>query len=513
VAITRGKGGAANGQLGGAPADRAGMGKRTALWRGYVAVGALAAVGYYLLPRFGVPALAQVLVYVTISGSAAAALLTGVRRYRPARPAPWLFLAAGQILYALADLTFYLTRMVLEIETYPYWDDVLYLSSYPLMALGLVLFVRRRTPGWDGPSAIDSTIIAVVAALLLWVYLVSPRAFAPEDGPLAQWVSIAYPAMDLLLLTVGVRLLLGRGARTPTHRLIYGSLLLMLVADVLYGYQELTDTFVAGNELDAIWLGSALLLGASALHPSMARLGEPADAPTPDTSLGRLVALAAASMVAPLVLLEEALRAVTPHALAVALAGLALFPLTLARMSSLVVVQRRMAVTDGLTGLRTRRYFSEQLARHVATARRGGTRLGLMMLDVDHFKAVNDTYGHDGGDAVLREIARRLTEAVRPSDVVARYGGEEFAVLLPGLELTDVERLAERIIGVVSAVPVEVGGGSRARVTLSVGAVAFPDNAPTGSDLVTAADRALYAAKDAGRNRVVVAPRLAWASS
>lgn len=486
------------------------MDKRAALWRGYLTAGAVATGVYYLLPRVGAPPLAQLIAYVAVSGSAALAVLLGVRVYRPRRPAPWLLLAAGQLLSAAADLVFHLCRTVQQIQTYPYWDGLLCLTSYPVIAVGLVLLVRRRSPGWDLPSAIDSATVAVVAALLFWVYLVSPTGFAPADGPLMRWASITYPTMDLLLLVVGVRLLLGRGVRAATHRLLYGYLSLMLAADVLYVHQELTNTYQPGSVLDAGWLGSALLLGAAGLHPGMVRLSEPSAAALPDTSVGRLAVLSVASMLAPTVLLVEYSRGAHGHELAVALACLTLFPLTLARMGSMVAAQRRMATTDGLTGLRTRRFFDEHLARYVATARRGGNRLGMLLLDVDHFNKINDRYGHDGGDDVLREVGRRLSVAVRPSDLVARHGGERFAVLLPGVDPGDLERLGERVRALLAATPVTIESGQQVRVTISVGAGSLPDHAATGPELVTAADRALHAAKHAGRNRVMFAPTLAW---
>jgi diguanylate cyclase (GGDEF)-like protein len=216
------------------------------------------------------------------------------------------------------------------------------------------------------------------------------------------------------------------------------------------------------------------------------------------------------STTAPVVLVGEYLWGTPADGLPAALTCLFLFPLILARVTSLLVVHRRLAVTDAVTGVRTRRYFEEQLGRHVATARRAGSRLGLLLLEIDHLGSVNDRYGHDGGDRVLQEVARRLDAAVRPGDVVARHGGGEFAVLLPGLSPDDVERLARRVRDLVAEAPVAVGTGSGVRVTLSVGAVVLPDHAATAADLAAAAHRALSAAKDGGRNRVAVAPRLAW---
>ena len=157
---------------------------------------------------------------------------------------------------------------------------------------------------------------------------------------------------------------------------------------------------------------------------------------------------------------------------------------------------QRMADTDGLTGVANRRTFDAALARAIAQAERGATPVGLLMLDLDHFKALNDAHGHQAGDAVLQAIARTLEEASRASDIVARYGGEEFAVVLPGLDAAQTEEAGERLRRAIADCP------DALTVTASVGAAALPDHAADAAALVAAADAAVYAAKAAGRDRV-----------
>ena len=159
------------------------------------------------------------------------------------------------------------------------------------------------------------------------------------------------------------------------------------------------------------------------------------------------------------------------------------------RNAWLVEQLERSAATDGLTGIANRRAFDDALAREVSRAARTGDPLSLVLLDIDHFKRLNDTLGHQAGDEALRAVAGDLAQAVRLSDTVARYGGEEFAVLLPGLGAEDALATAERLRG---------GGDG---VTLSAGVAAYPDDAGDALSLVDAADRALYAAKRAGRDR------------
>ncbi|MBI5834096.1 MAG: diguanylate cyclase [Armatimonadetes bacterium] len=163
------------------------------------------------------------------------------------------------------------------------------------------------------------------------------------------------------------------------------------------------------------------------------------------------------------------------------------------------------AITDGLTGVYLRRYFDECLAKATETASAGARGFVLLMVDVDHFKKVNDNYGHPVGDIVLRGVAARLKAAVRDDDLVARYGGEEFAVIL---SLGDVEKakvVAERVRSSVAESPIHADHHDIA-VTVSVGMAAYEAGLDDPGMVVTVADAALYRAKSMGRNRVVYAP-------
>ncbi len=162
---------------------------------------------------------------------------------------------------------------------------------------------------------------------------------------------------------------------------------------------------------------------------------------------------------------------------------------------------REQAAHDALTGVLSRRAILETLERELSRARRSRTSVAVALCDVDHFKLVNDRYGHQAGDSVLVEIARRMTSALRDSDVVGRVGGEEFLAVLPGADRTTGLAVAERIRAAVSALPVDLPSGSLP-VTVSIGVAAKPGEPVTADLLVSAADRALYLAKDEGRDRV-----------
>jgi len=160
----------------------------------------------------------------------------------------------------------------------------------------------------------------------------------------------------------------------------------------------------------------------------------------------------------------------------------------------------RLAREDALTRLPNRRAFDEALTREVARAERSGAALAALVLDIDHFKRVNDVHGHAAGDAVLSAVAARVASALRAGDVLGRLGGEEFGVLLPGADLGAAAEAAERIRAAVGATPIVAGDRSLA-VTVSLGCAAR-DPGEGGWNLVARADAKLYAAKAGGRNRV-----------
>jgi diguanylate cyclase (GGDEF)-like protein len=168
-------------------------------------------------------------------------------------------------------------------------------------------------------------------------------------------------------------------------------------------------------------------------------------------------------------------------------------------------MMRFKATHDTLTGVWNRGAILESMEREVSRSRREGISLGVLMLDLDHFKSVNDNYGHLAGDAVLREITKRMQSDVRPYDAVGRYGGEEFLVLLPGCNREVTGAAAERIRKIISIAPIETATGFL-KMTMSIGAVAtcdWPQNTP--SQILQMADSALYRAKEEGRDRIVIA--------
>ena len=166
---------------------------------------------------------------------------------------------------------------------------------------------------------------------------------------------------------------------------------------------------------------------------------------------------------------------------------------------------RQQTIRDALTGLYNRRFLEESLNREMARCKRNGTGFGVLMMDVDHFKRFNDSFGHDAGDGVLRSCAQTLQEKTRKSDIVCRFGGEEFVVVLPDTDQPGAAMCAKNILELVRGLHVSHDGKTLGSITVSIGLAMYPQNGETVTALIQSADKALYAAKGAGRDQVVVA--------
>lgn len=202
---------------------------------------------------------------------------------------------------------------------------------------------------------------------------------------------------------------------------------------------------------------------------------------------------------------------------AVAFGASSLVPLLVASAVATIVVRlifqletaramvQTLATTDSLTGVANRRHLVERAQLEFDRCRRHQLPLAVMMIDVDHFKGVNDRHGHPAGDAVLVEAARACRHTLRATDLLARYGGEEFLALLPLTDAEAAQRVAERVRAAIAALRVDNGGGTPLQVTVSVGLASLGSGTATVDELFSRADQALYAAKQKGRNRVEIA--------
>ncbi|BCY06840.1 diguanylate cyclase [Actinoplanes sp. L3-i22] len=483
-------------------------------WRVWLVVVAVCALLRCLGQIGGLPFLGYEIPYLTITCATPVMIVIGILLNRPARPAGWIALAVAQACYAVADVLYSFDVWSTGAMTEPTPSDVFYLTSSLLTGAAVLTFIRRRTPGWDLATGLDALVVAISAGLLSWEFFVEPVAHDSTLTLSAKLTEAAYPILDLMLLILAIRLVLRSGGRSPALRLLFGFLLLMFAADTVYavvgllGGENTTEPFTGG-----LWVVSLGLIGACALHPTMRDFDTRGLATTPAATPARLTMLTIAVLMVPGLQLGENLAGRDLNVPLTSAACAVMFLLVLARMAGLVAAQRQAADTDGLTGVRNRRYFEEALVTECRRAARAGYDIGLLMIDIDHFKKINDTYGHPGGDRVLRELAQRLNTGGRAGTVFARYGGEEFIALVPHVTAGELPIIAERTRKAVADLPIEVTDQTLITVTASVGAAAAPGPLASPAELLRAADEALYVAKSAGRNQAVIAPEVPASST
>jgi len=473
---------------------------------------------------------ARDLLYSLVGAASVVAIVVGVRLHRPAYRAPWFLFAAGQLSLVVGDALYTMYDLYLDAPPFPSVADVFYLGAYPLLAAGLWTLIRHRIPGRDVSSAIDAAIVATGIGILAWAYLVTPYADDPSLTILEKTVSVAYPLADVMLLAFVVRLFAGPGIRNAAFHLIGASVVLTLIADAWYAVAVLGDAYAAGDPIDAAWLLAYVCWAAAALHPSMKEVSQ--RSPQPEASLPRrrLVLLAAVALIAPAILALQAASDQPIQAPLIAGGSAALFLLVVARISGLArevqskVLEldakgkglrealdsrealeeqlRHQAFHDPLTKLPNRWLFADRLDHEIAVQARERDGVGVMFIDLDDFKHVNDSLGHAAGDQLLVAVAERLRSCLRGRDTAARFGGDEFAVLVSGVQdEATLEVLAARVVSIFDR-PFNLGE-SEFFVRCSLGA-SFGGEGTNAGELVRSADVAMYVSKAERKHRWVV---------
>ena len=273
--------------------------------------------------------------------SGVVAIVTGTRLNRPARATPWLLLAAALAAFAAGQLSFLVAAKLKVTLPFPSFADVLYLSTYPLLAGGMLIFIYWRTPDKDRRSLVDALTITAGLALLSWTFLIRPYVHNPALSGLQKSVTIAYPLGDVLLLALITRLLApGRGRIRSVQLLTVGTIG-CLAADVAFGAIQLHGTFRNGTIVDLGWALYYACYGAAALHPTMAKLTEPVTRQQVEVSPARLALLMLASLIAPVVLLTAVHGATTSDVSVIAVFSAVLYLLVLTRLWDAATSHRR----------------------------------------------------------------------------------------------------------------------------------------------------------------------------
>jgi diguanylate cyclase (GGDEF)-like protein len=432
---------------------------------------------------------------------AVAAILAGARRLPRGRRLPWWILAFGVCCAASGAVPIELD--LAAVTGGPDLADYLYLTFYPACALALTLMIKRVQRRVDWAALIDALTVTAGIGLFEWVYQMRPALESP-DMPLGDRITVvAYPICDLVLLAMTILLVrsTGRGSGAAP-RLIALAITGYLVGDwawVVIGqlHPAWYEVLWVGRGIDGVYLISVAVMGLAVARPDIRDDGLGAAA-VARLSPAQLIVLTIAVLIAPALLVAQVIEGEVRSGLSIAIGAATMFLLVVTRMAQLLRQAERtswqireLSRRDELTGLPNRRAWVDELPRVLEEARRDGLPVSIAMLDLDHFKAYNDRYGHPAGDRLLKSAAAAWHGVLRRSDMLARYGGEEFIVLLPGVDIGHAAATLERLKDVTPE-----------GETFSAGVAAW-DGAETSDDLIARTDEALYCAKGAGRDRVV----------
>ncbi|NUT33064.1 MAG: GGDEF domain-containing protein [Hamadaea sp.] len=460
---------------------------------------AMLAIAYFATPS---DALISTVLWGALGVAGASAMVLGARINASPRQTAWRLLAAGVLLQALGDCAAQVMRLSNDVDqAVPLPIHILYVGMFVCVVLGLLQLARTGQSDRDRAGLLDAVAVTIGAGLLCWVFLVEP-AVKPGLEPADMLLVAGYPIGQLVIVSLIVWLLLGMRPSASLALLAVGAF--VLAAGVVhYLLALLHGDWQTGTASDLAWIAFDVSWGAAALHPSMARLTQPRDGDPVHLTPARLGLLAVCSLMPSVVLIGMALHSAVHAPVVVGLTGTAMVLLVLARLMGALRRQEQLlrvkhelthrAYHDPLTGLANRARFDDDLAR----AAGDGGRVGLLLVDLDDFKQVNDTFGHVAGDELLNEVASRLRSAAGSTGTAARIGGDEFAILVSEANHALVESIAEGVVHAFRA-PIRVDG-HHVDISVSVG-VATSDVSP-GDRLLHDADRALYRAKAAGGRR------------
>jgi diguanylate cyclase (GGDEF)-like protein len=496
------------------------------VWKIVLAAGIGAVAVYFAVPGEA----GKDLLYSAIGLASTVCVVLAVRWHRPSERVGWYLIAAASCCFVFGDgiLEFY-DLVLHRAAPYPSVADGLYLLGYPFLLAGV--FRVTRTPG--APDArekwADAAMMSIGALALSWQFLMGSYAHDSTMGMFGKLVTLAYPLMDLAVLFIVASAMLAGTARRPVDTLLCTAIAVMLISDFSYDILVLHGVYTTGNLVDSGFLLNYVLIAVAALHPSMAESGLDTSGVPKQRRLW-LPLVAAAGFVSPTILLVSSHlhRHVDVEVLAattMALFTLAVLRATwlfgrlraqttqlrlrgesldaaLAGQQALQDDLRHQAFHDGLTGLANRALLDDRVEHALEASPRLTGTVALCFCDLDGFKAVNESFGHRVGDAMLVLVSKRLASVVRGGDTVARLGGDEFAILLENVEdVAVVTALAERVVSILRE-PAVIEG-TRVQLSVSVG-VAFAEADATGERLLSEADAAGYEAKASGKDRYAV---------
>lgn len=453
----------------------------------------------------------------------------------------WLLLSLGCLSYMTAESISFVSHTAFDLALpYPGWPDLFYFLQ---IVFFLVAFVYQLTQNKQASYQIkfifDMMIIIAVSTALSWHFLIRHLLPTESDSLLLLFVSLGYPIGDLLLLFGAVSFYIGSSQPLPSRVLflIVVGLIFQVFADTAHLYSTVADTYVSGNLYDPLWALSLLLValaGLCSLDPTEKIMPKRVLAAGDEQLSFRMLLPYFSLLILFIAMVAEQTESMNGLIAGAGVAALLIISRQIFTMqdnrrlifkydqltSALEhkVEQRTMEVTskneqlkdsvqqmkhlayyDILSGLPNRRLFFEKLEAAIVSAKQNSHKLAVVFIDLDRFKNINDTFGHDFGDVLLQEFSQRIRENLRSIDTLSRQGGDEFTLILDYVKNEkDIESIIQKLQKTLEK-PLTINE-QELFISMSIGISVYPKDGETANELMKHADNAMYSAKEKGRN-------------
>jgi len=402
-----------------------------------------------------------------------------------------------------------------------------FLFAYPFILAGILRLPRIGLPDFTRwRIVLDSLILVIVGFTVIWYFLVGPEILASRISQISKVATLTYPFCDLLFLCclMLLNLRIRKSVLNAASGAVGMALGTLVLSDVAFSSEVLSRSYVPGHLLDLGWPLAAVFLGIAARSVQAIPAGVLPDEEAPvlvAQPLWRiLLPYVPMTILASLLVMTWKLHILPPLLAGVGLGTVSLGVLSFLRQLLVLLDNQRLftnavrineqlseansrlealSTTDPLTGLPNHRALNAAFDHEIERSHRYSRSFAVLFIDLDHFKAINDAYGHPIGDAILREVGQTLRAALRRSDVVGRWGGEEFVAFLPEANAVEMQKIGEDVRQAVASHQFALAGG---HVSCSIGCALFPIDARTRDGLLRSADQALYVSKRLGRNQV-----------
>jgi diguanylate cyclase (GGDEF)-like protein len=411
----------------------------------------------------------------------------------------WLYISASVVVTAASTIVS--TNLPADVTA----AEVLRIAAATAAVVGLLGLIHQRLADKAAEALGEAVLVATAAGYVLFSLVVAPGSHGGW-GTGRQFVALAVPLVDLVAIWLAARLIWLTERQPVAYRYLIVSFASVMVGDSVTTGGVLGHHALLSGDVTAVNLWAVCVAGAAALHPSRRAPFEPVPLRHASLTKTQFAAVAVTLAVVPVVFAVVLLRH-EPLRPSVVIIGSALLPLLasayLVRQVFARAAAEYRAQHDPLTGVCNRALFEDRLDAALEQAKRTGGRVGVMFLDLDRFKTVNDSLGHAVGNQLLIQVAGRLQSCIRPKDTVARLGGDEFTLVLPAVaDKKECVAVAERVLGEFTTS--FAVGGRPMNVKASIGIAVFPDDGATPDSLMKNADTAMYRAKAAGRGAFVV---------